>query len=100
MTMPEENISLLGHKKLLGCICCNRPPPALSYSWQTTEKSGLQLLHYSPNMDVNTKNLKPSFKTLTYICLTKPAADTTEYQNPAVRRQRLFKTFQTVNHGT
>ena len=33
------------------------------------------------------------------VSLTKPAADTTVCRNPAVRRQRLFKTFQTVNHA-
>ena len=33
------------------------------------------------------------------VSLTKPAADTTVCQNPAVRRQKLFKTFQTVNHA-
>ena len=33
------------------------------------------------------------------VSLIKPAADTTVCRNPAVRRQRLFKTFQTVNHA-
>ncbi|XP_042291529.1 uncharacterized protein LOC121912999 [Thunnus maccoyii] len=33
------------------------------------------------------------------VSLTKPAADTTVCRNPAVRTQRLFKTFQTVNHA-
>ena len=33
------------------------------------------------------------------VSLTKPAADTTVCRYPAVRQQKLFKTFQTDNHA-